>query len=446
MVLFGAFSVLCSEACRNMEPLSSSDASNDALMIAALNQDLVEPFKVYLDSRSYNFAIPSLEIFSLFNIISMNDSVKCLLALLESEELSEVSLRCLFYSCCSHNSTKCVEALFFRLEPTTICANALEISLNKGHILLVQDLLFKTRAHLATDVLERLLRTACSKGYHEVVQVLLESGADPSFDNSICLYEACRGDHEQVVELLFKDGRVDPSSSNSFITNTIFQTSNTRLKLLFLMYNKTCFPVNYFATLVQQASRLNQSYEHILSNIRLMTQFPHKLPNFHVPPNLISSFCKDDHLLGLVVKFLDTSEDSPLVRHMKKGNFHVVPFYLSTNPTDISVLCSLMKKARKLGNDSVLRMIVDYSHSLTPSFQHQILDSGLRSFSLDPSFGYLLSALLSNEVSVDPNLVNVNRIIQALHRYMLLRHSYEYHYLPIEIQQSIFIALLQLNK
>jgi ankyrin repeat protein len=59
-----------------------------------------------------------------------------------------------------------------------------------------------------------ILRLGVTKNITWIVKYALERGADPSFDNSISLYYSCSNRNIEVVKILLKDKRVDVNGIN----------------------------------------------------------------------------------------------------------------------------------------------------------------------------------------------------------------------------------------
>ncbi|CAH6420318.1 Hypothetical protein POVR2_LOCUS124 [uncultured virus] len=61
------------------------------------------------------------------------------------------------------------------------------------------------------------IRTACSRGYTDVVAMLLtDPRVEPSVSASYCIRVACEKGHSAIVELLLADGRSDPAAHESY--------------------------------------------------------------------------------------------------------------------------------------------------------------------------------------------------------------------------------------
>ena len=81
---------------------------------------------------------------------------------------------------------------------------ALLLASRRGHFQVVQLLVDAGADVTAED--NAALREASRNGHFQVVQVLLEAGADPSDNNNAALLEAFNNGHFQVVQLLRKFG------------------------------------------------------------------------------------------------------------------------------------------------------------------------------------------------------------------------------------------------
>lgn len=57
---------------------------------------------------------------------------------------------------------------------------------------------------------------ACKSGCLEMVQLLLEKGADPTDNYNYAIRWACTNGHTNVVVILLQDGRADPTELDNF--------------------------------------------------------------------------------------------------------------------------------------------------------------------------------------------------------------------------------------
>lgn len=81
-----------------------------------------------------------------------------------------------------------------------------------GHTNIAQLLLTDDRFLLSGDALVE----ACIEGHLEMVKLILKDGRiEPSYDSSRCLVEACKFGHKDVVCVLLEDGRVDVLEDDS---------------------------------------------------------------------------------------------------------------------------------------------------------------------------------------------------------------------------------------
>ncbi|KAJ3372744.1 hypothetical protein HDU91_002325 [Kappamyces sp. JEL0680] len=80
--------------------------------------------------------------------------------------------------------------------------------------------LMKYRIHLGLGSVfgyDGALRLASLHGHMDMLHVLLRDGrANPSNEQSVCLHEAVRQNNAAVVEVLLADGRVDPAAANNY--------------------------------------------------------------------------------------------------------------------------------------------------------------------------------------------------------------------------------------
>jgi ankyrin repeat protein len=76
---------------------------------------------------------------------------------------------------------------------------------------------------------------ACKRGFIEVVVLILKDGRiDPSFDNNEAFIEACKQSNLRIVELLLNDKRVDPSISDYAGLKNAILSKNTKVYKLLL--------------------------------------------------------------------------------------------------------------------------------------------------------------------------------------------------------------------
>ena len=76
---------------------------------------------------------------------------------------------------------------------------------------------------------------ACVFGYLNIVKLLLkDKRVDPSVQADIALQNACKNGHAEVVELLLTDSRVNPSTWNNLPIRSALKDNNIKIIKLLL--------------------------------------------------------------------------------------------------------------------------------------------------------------------------------------------------------------------
>jgi len=91
--------------------------------------------------------------------------------------------------------------------------------------------LYLERSNYTQQELDVALNASAPRGRVEVVKLLLENGADPTFENNNTLIRTVKRGHSKVLSLLLKDKRVDPSVNNS----KVLQMSKSAANLILLL-------------------------------------------------------------------------------------------------------------------------------------------------------------------------------------------------------------------
>jgi hypothetical protein len=95
-----------------------------------------------------------------------------------------------------------------RVDPSVSADISSRLSMENGHIDVVKILLEHPKVNP-----NNLILTAVEKGSVEMVKLLLsKENIDPSFNNNICLKQAVRYDFVDVLILLLRDRRIDPTN------------------------------------------------------------------------------------------------------------------------------------------------------------------------------------------------------------------------------------------
>lgn len=162
------------------------------------------------------------------------------------------SLQDVFIKACESGKADIVSLL---LDDTRIRVSKIEALLinacRNGYLELVEVLLADNRS--STVNLGSLLTFVCKIGNIQLVQLLLSKGAYPSYTYNLPIREAVYENHIEIVRLLMKDKRVDPSDLNNDCIHYAIKQNKVEMASLLLEDIR----VNAFANIRKLSDEMN---------------------------------------------------------------------------------------------------------------------------------------------------------------------------------------------